>query len=200
MYIARILYPVKVLGPGNRIAIWFDGCKHKCKGCSNPELWEFDDRYKTNVNNIMDLVTEIAKKNQVDGITLTGGDPFEQPEALESIIDAIRVITNDIIVYTGYEYLEIKDKFASILSKISLLIDGKYEEDKNEGAILRGSYNQKIICLNKEYKGLYENYLKENTSSIQNFYIDKSVISVGIHKPGYDNKLEKILGERGLII
>ena len=46
MYIARILYPVKVLGPGNRIGIWFNGCIHHCKGCSNPELWKTQERYK----------------------------------------------------------------------------------------------------------------------------------------------------------
>ena len=45
MYIARILYPVKVLGPGNRIGIWFAGCHHRCKGCSNPELWKVDEKY-----------------------------------------------------------------------------------------------------------------------------------------------------------
>lgn len=41
MYIARILYPVEVLGPGKRIGIWFCGCPRRCEGCSNPELWEF---------------------------------------------------------------------------------------------------------------------------------------------------------------
>ena len=44
MYVARILYPVKVLGPGNRIGIWVSGCNHRCKGCSNPELWKQEER------------------------------------------------------------------------------------------------------------------------------------------------------------
>ena len=46
MYIARILYPVEVLGPGKRIGIWFCGCPRRCEGCSNPELWEFQERYQ----------------------------------------------------------------------------------------------------------------------------------------------------------
>lgn len=44
MYIARILYPVKVLGPGERIGIWMDGCEHGCIGCSNPELWDIQSK------------------------------------------------------------------------------------------------------------------------------------------------------------
>lgn len=46
MYVARILYPVMVLGPGKRIGIWFVGCRHQCKGCSNPELWETAEKYQ----------------------------------------------------------------------------------------------------------------------------------------------------------
>ena len=46
IYVARILYPVKVLGPGNRVGIWLAGCDHKCLGCSNPELWEQKDEEK----------------------------------------------------------------------------------------------------------------------------------------------------------
>lgn len=47
MYVARILYPVEVLGPGKRVGICFYGCPRKCKGCSNPRLWNFQERYKT---------------------------------------------------------------------------------------------------------------------------------------------------------
>ena len=75
MYVARILYPVEVLGPGKRIGIWFCGCPHKCKGCSNPELWDFQDKYNVSLETVMALVTSIAKDNQVDGFTITGGDP-----------------------------------------------------------------------------------------------------------------------------
>lgn len=74
MYVARILYPVKVLGPGNRIGIWFTGCGHRCKGCSNPELWNMDEKYYITIQQVEALIRNIEKSNSVDGFTLTGGD------------------------------------------------------------------------------------------------------------------------------
>ena len=85
MYIARILYPVKVLGPGNRIGIWFDGCEHHCNNCSNPELWDFNDKYKVNKQQIIRMIRQITDDYHVDGFTLTGGDPFYQPDALQEL-------------------------------------------------------------------------------------------------------------------
>lgn len=76
MYVARILYPVSVLGPGKRIGIWFNGCNHHCLGCSNPELWEPQERYKTTLETIMQLISHVCVAHPVDGFTLTGGDPF----------------------------------------------------------------------------------------------------------------------------
>ena len=90
MYIARILYPVKVLGPGNRIGIWLSGCVHKCKGCSNPELWDFDKKYNVSVPVVMKLIKTISLKNTVDGFTITGGDPFEQADELKILLRNIR--------------------------------------------------------------------------------------------------------------
>ena len=97
MYIARILYPVRVLGPGERIGIWFAGCKHKCKGCCNPELWEFNKKYYTSIDVVMHLINRISKEYSVNGVTISGGDPFEQPDALRILLDNLKTITNDII-------------------------------------------------------------------------------------------------------
>ena len=90
MYIARILYPVKVLGPGERIGIWMCGCHHGCRGCSNPELWDFDEKYHVTSAPIMDFISKIAESNRIDGFTISGGEPFLQPDALRELIPFFR--------------------------------------------------------------------------------------------------------------
>ena len=99
MYVARVLYPVEVLGPGKRVGIWFCGCPRRCKGCSNPELWEFQNRYLTSPKLVYELVLRIAKDNTIDGFTITGGDPLYQASDLRQLIMLLRTISEDIMVY-----------------------------------------------------------------------------------------------------
>lgn len=198
MYVARILYPVKVLGPGLRIGIWFVGCKHECKGCSNPELWEVNDRYYTTVNDVMQLISMISDSKPVDGVTLTGGDPLEQEPDLMALLERIKVITDDILLYTGYSYETVEEKWPDLLKRISVLIDGKYDEEQNHGEKLRGSSNQRIIILDKAKEEKYKVYLETTENSVQNFFINNSAISVGIHLPGYENELDQVMGRMGL--
>ena len=199
MYIARILYPVRALGPGDRIGIWFAGCTHHCKGCSNPELWETREEYQTNQAQIMRLVKNIADQHRVDGFTITGGDPFEQPEALAELLPELRRIANDILVYTGYRYERIATH-REVLDNISVLIDGPYEEELNAEEALRGSTNQQIIVLNMAYLDKYRQYIEANKGKVQNFITPTGVISVGIHRPGYEIELDSRLKQKGLTI
>lgn len=198
MYVARILFPVKVLGPGNRVGIWFCGCKHGCKGCSNPELWNFDERYSTTLPVIKTLLEKINQQANIDGFTLTGGDPMEQPEALEELLPVLKLYSEDILVYTGYKYEDIKYKYANILKHITVLIDGKYIEEQNHASPLKGSDNQSIIILDPTRNDFYNNYLNSVTNEIQNFTLGDSVISVGIHKPDYVTELDALLERKGL--
>lgn len=198
MYIARILYPVKVLGPGNRIGIWFNGCKHYCPGCSNPELWEQQEQYKTKIEILMNLISRICDTHTVDGFTLTGGDPFLQPHALQELLPELQKISNDILVYTGFEYGEVNHSYPEIVSQIGVLIDGKYIQERNTGAILRGSDNQNIIIINEKLADRYQNYLVSAQNEIQNFTALDGVISVGIHRPGYENQVDTLLRGKGL--
>ncbi len=182
MYVARILYPVKVLGPGNRIGIWFCGCPRRCEGCSNPELWEFQDRYKTSLATVMSLIEKIAQVHSVDGFTITGGDPFFQPDALSRLLEQIKKISDDILVYTGYMK---NDLPVSLLKNISVLIDAPYIKARNNNCCLRGSGNQNIYVLNGKYRAVYENYLSATENQIQNFMTQDGIISVGIHRPDF---------------
>lgn len=182
MYVARILYPVEVLGPGRRVGIWFCGCPRRCRGCSNPELWEFQERYKTTPETVFRLVRDIAGSNPVEGFTVTGGDPMLQPEELQRLLIMLKAISDDIIVYTGYEIGELEPY---MLSNISVLVDGEYIEELNGNSLLRGSSNQKIIILDEDKRSKYERYLQTATNKIQNFFTADGVISVGIHRPGF---------------
>ena len=182
MYVARILYPVKVLGPGNRVGIWFCGCPRRCKGCSNPELWEFQDRYKISLKTLMSLIEKISAKNKIDGFTITGGDPIFQAEDLLKLLEQIKKISDDIIVYTGYMKNEVPEK---ILENIAVLIDAPYVQEKNNNCLLRGSENQTIYILDEKYRAVYEKYLSSAENQIQNFATNDGYISVGIHRKDF---------------
>lgn len=198
MYIARILYPVKVLGPGNRIGIWFNGCNHKCFGCSNPELWEINEKYSVDIKVLTDLINRICKENKVDGFTLTGGDPFYQPNAIKELLPILSTYSKDILVYTGYRYEDIKKKYSDLLKYISVIIDGPYIEERNIGMPLKGSDNQEIIILKKEFEDLYIDYVKNSNNEIQNFTVADGIISVGIHRPSFNNEIVHILDKKGI--
>lgn len=195
MYVARVLYPVEVLGPGKRVGIWFCGCPRQCKGCSNPELWEFQERYKTTPQYIYELVLQIDKKHPIDGFTITGGDPMYQAEDLQELIKLLRSISKDILVYTGYDRSELS---AESLSGIAVLIDGEYIESRNKNCILRGSDNQTIHILDARYMERYNVYFSTAENQIQNFMTSDGVVSVGIHKPNFMTDLNKIMMEKGV--
>ena len=186
MYIARILYPVEVLGPGKRVGIWFCGCTHGCKGCSNPELWEFQERYKTTPEIIAGIVNSISRDHDIDGFTITGGDPMYQPKELQELIRQLQLISSDILVYTGSM---IEDLPKEYLNGISVLIDGLYVEERNNNCLLRGSDNQRIHILDETIKDKYDHYLASEENRIQNFTTSDGIVSVGIHKPYFNNQM-----------
>lgn len=197
MYIARLLYPVEVLGPGKRIGIWVCGCPHHCDGCANPELWEFKDDRKISIEHLLELIRQITESNQVDGFTITGGEPFYQSKELEILLKALRQWSSDILVFSGY-YKEQIEKF-STLENIAVLVDGPYIKERNYGLTLRGSDNQRIFIINDRYRTKYQTYLSDEKSKIQNFLDENSVISVGIHESDYASKVKEYMKRKGLI-
>ena len=183
MYIDRILYPVTALGPGNRVAIWTVGCNKRCPGCANPELWERHLEQIIEPEKLA-LYVNSMKDKKIDGITITGGEPFDQAYEIEQFIEALGFET-EILVFTGYriEELENDAERNSLLKRIDVLIDGAYIREKNDGkSALRGSTNQRIHFLNKGMIDKYDNYIREGRK-IQNFVYDYNTISVGIHNP-----------------
>ena len=157
MNVARILYPVEVLGPGKRVGIWTCGCRGSCPGCASPELKTYDPSRILSAQDILALIKSIPQKP--DGVSISGGEPFYDPPALLALLVALEGYISDILVFSGFteaEILAMDDPRASeCLEHISVLVDGEYIDELNDGLGLRGSSNQKIIRYrhNKNYVG-----------------------------------------------
>ena len=203
MNVAHLLYPVEVLGPGKRLGIWLSGCERRCVGCSNPELWHPLPEHRTTVPSVLAMIQSIAGEHRIDGVTITGGEPFLQAEELDELLQAMRSLCTDILIYSGYRLEELRLQattgILSILSSIAVLVDGVYIEERNTGAILCGSDNQRVHILNPSYRELYEDYLRQEKNRIQNFSTRDGIISVGIHEPGFREDFEQRLPQHGLI-
>lgn len=185
MFIDRMIYPVEALGPGKRLAIWMCGCSKHCVGCANPELWYQPKEKYIDCIEWFNIVRETFKDIQLDGITITGGDPLEQSEDLLAVLPLLKQISEDIIVYTGYKYEELhnvlsEEQLIKVKENVAVLIDGPYIERLNDGCSLRGSSNQNVIFFNLALKPKYEKALKEKRRIQTVLYNDK-MISIGIH-------------------
>lgn len=183
LYIDRVLYPVTALGPGNRVVIWTVGCNRKCPGCANPELWERHREQEIEPKKLALYINPMKDKG-IDGITITGGEPFDQASEIEQFIEALSFQT-EILVFTGYKIEELKEdaERTGLLERIDALIDGEYIREKNDGkSALRGSTNQRIHFINSNIADKYDSYIKDGRK-IQNFLYDYKTISVGIHNP-----------------
>lgn len=164
--IAHILLHSEVNGPFFRTVIWFQGCKKRCKGCFNPHLQPF---IKNKIITIEELINIIIEAND-EGITLSGGEPFEQKEPLSIFLKKVKEIKKSIVCYTGYTYEELLAEnnpyINEMLKYIDLLIDGEYKQHTLPNLTYTGSGNQRLIWLNNEFKkqvlGKEANNLEEN--------------------------------------
>ena len=185
MYIARILCPILSLGPGKRLVIWTKGCSKNCPDCISPEMASFDESCYVPVEDIYGIVEKIYNSEGFDGVTISGGDPFEQLDELLLLLKKIRKFTNDILVYTGYIWSDFEEKIDSatkcgLIKNIGVLIDGPYIKEQNfDNLTLRGSANQNIIFFDQKLKKQYEIYLKQGRL-LQNIYMGEDLCIIGI--------------------
>lgn len=186
MLIARLLYPIRTLGPGERIGLWTQGCRRRCEGCMSPELQPFDSAKEIPAGQIARMIAGIARERGADGLTVSGGEPFEQAEDLRDLLAALEEDIADVLVFTGYTLPELRARgdraTQEALGRIDCLIDGPYLPSRNRGARLRGSDNQCIHLLGERNRERYLLHIGQEGNPIENFAAQGGAISVGIHK------------------
>lgn len=138
-------------GPGLRFVLFTQGCPHNCKGCHNPGTHSFENGYWEDVNVLLESFQE---NPLLSGVTLSGGEPFMQAEALVLFARSVQALGKSVFTYSGYtleQLLELGKKRPAILELLELsdfLVDGPYLEEQRDLELrFRGSRNQRVLDL-----------------------------------------------------
>lgn len=141
----RVFYPVTTLGYGERLGVWVQGCTRHCDGCMSPEMQQTDSPLIEMEN----VIRRLPKDINPDGLTISGGEPFDQPLAVKELMTwFLSCYGDDVLIYSGYLIEELKSRHDKdidwILSHIAAIVDGPYDKMQNDGIGMRGSANQRL--------------------------------------------------------
>ena len=181
----------KVNGPGNRFVLWTQGCSKGCSECFNPETWSTNVYKEYSPRQIFELV----KNFEVDGITISGGDPLEQEDELLELLMLLSTIrlSKGIILFSGFTRAEISSNIIreNCLRYIDVLIDGRYEKNLKVDFSLKGSSNQEF-------------YFFSNKISSDELVFDQEIeissLEGDIMMTGFPNISRKILKDLGVTL
>lgn len=150
--LAGIIYDSLCNGDGIRTVLFAQGCPHNCEGCHTPHTHSYEDGELIDVN---ELIEKLSKNKLMRGITLSGGDPFEQADKFAYIAKSVKENNKDVWCYTGYtldyilEHLDEKEGWRNLINNIDVLVDGKFQiHNKVDNLKFKGSSNQRIIDMN----------------------------------------------------
>ncbi|MBE6842496.1 MAG: anaerobic ribonucleoside-triphosphate reductase activating protein [Ruminococcus sp.] len=148
-------------GPGVRVSLFVSGCTHHCKGCFNPETWDFDYGQLFD-DDVMDMILGYLSREYISGLSLLGGEPFEA-ENLPCLLTLVKKVKDNypaktIWCYTGYDFEKDiinvmghkRSEVMPFLSYIDVIVDGEFVEEKKDLKLrFRGSSNQRMIDVQK---------------------------------------------------
>lgn len=148
----------EIYGPGLRSVIWVQGCTLACKGCWNTQYWSAKGGDEIQIS---ELLKEIQALHDIEGITLLGGEPLQQPKASLELIKGAKSLGLSVFLYTGYEPSEFDETMLACFNLSDIAVTGRYvQELRDTGLRWRGSQNQQVHFISDMYD---ETVLTEQT-------------------------------------
>jgi anaerobic ribonucleoside-triphosphate reductase activating protein len=157
-------WPVTVLGPGRRIGLWLQGCSIHCPGCVSQDTWDPDPTKAIAVDDLVAWCRRTAG-DALDGITISGGEPFDQPEGLRALLAGLSKwrtrsrLDFDVLCYSGYPLRTLKSRHAALLAQLDAVIPEPYVDHLPLGNAWRGSSNQTLVPLSARGRTRYGAYV-----------------------------------------
>ena len=201
IFVSRLHFPVTTLGLGRRAGLWFQGCSLHCPGCVSADTWAHG-LGATTLEAVMKTLTPWLA--EADGVTISGGEPMEQPEALEELLAALRSgmrADQDVLLYSGQAWEKIAPQMASWRQGPDALICDPFLQSSAQTLMWRGSDNQRLVPLTALGRRRYEPWLhalrEEGPKALDLFFDGDSVWMAGIPDAGSLAALQQALAAAG---
>lgn len=197
--LSRVHFPVTTLGPGRRLGIWVQGCSIRCPGCISSDTWA---KRAPDVE-VAELLERVRPwLHECDGITISGGEPFEQPEALEQLLHAIRQLSGvSVLVYSGLPFEALASCEVVKQGLVDCLISDPFDVRMGQTKYLRGSDNQRMTCLTALGHEVFGSLDRDGTDADRRLDVmfdeDGEVWLAGIPGRGDMARLQLILQNQG---
>jgi anaerobic ribonucleoside-triphosphate reductase activating protein len=197
-------YPVTTLGYGTRAGVWTQGCTIGCPGCLSRDTWAADPGRAVEVAAICEWLVSLP--DPLDGVTISGGEPFQQPEALRELLVAVRSWRRrrhaplDVLVYSGYPLASLRRRTErrDLLALCDAVVAGPYVERLNVGTRWRGSANQVVVPLTELGRERYGNVTGDERPAVQVSVEPDRIYFIGIPGPGAMERLAADLAGAGV--
>jgi anaerobic ribonucleoside-triphosphate reductase activating protein len=203
--LSRLHHPVLALGPGRRAGIWFQGCSIRCHGCSSMDTWRVDETTSVPVAQVIAWIESLGA--DIEGVTITGGEPTEQPAALRAVLDGIACLNAaraddapplDTLVFTGREPEWASGPGREVLAGADAVVAGPYVDAEAGDTPLRGSENQRLLALTPLGATRFATERLPGRDMMQLAISDGEVWMIGIPRPGVLNRLDEAVTRAGI--
>lgn len=147
--INRFASPVRSLGPGRRAVLWVQGCTLGCKGCASNDTWPLDGGEVWTLPRLAATIAGAMEQQDLDGLTISGGEPFQQPDVLADLVADLRtrgaLHDRDVLLFTGYAPKRAQRLGLRLWESADAIVAGPYRADLPGDDWLRASSNQQLI-------------------------------------------------------
>lgn len=187
-----------VAGPGHRAVIWVAGCLRRCPNCMKPDLFSFSAGHSVSVRHLADQILGLAG---LDGITLSGGEPFEQSEPLSLLCRFVKAEGLSVAVYTGYRLDALQSdaaRFGALLHEVDLLIDGEYRHGLSGPSLWHGSANQRIYVLRDGI--VQDSITTQPVQDVQLEFSPQTLRLTGFPDQNVESLLSQRLSAKGIVL
>ncbi|MEZ5085591.1 MAG: 4Fe-4S cluster-binding domain-containing protein [Tessaracoccus sp.] len=198
--INRMISGITALGPGRRFGLWVQGCELACPGCASVDTWASDGGELVDVTLLAQQLLAAARRDELTGITLTGGEPIDQAAGLAELLDIVAGhplgADLDVLVFTGYPRIVAERRGSELLTRADTMVAGPYRATQPSTHPLIASANQELVHLTARSEARHR--VTTASPTIQVLTHDGELVLVGLPEPGDLHRLRAGLSAQGI--
>lgn len=200
MRISRLAAPVTVLGPGRRLGLWVQGCTLACTGCASVDTWDTQAGIEINPVELASRLADACREHDLDGITVSGGEPFQQADELAVVLEALderqALSGRDVLVFTGYTADAARRRGPDLWNRVDALVCGPYRVGQPSADWLRSSGNQELVLRTDLARSRYDE--EPSSTGIQVGRAGPALTMAGLPRPGDLDRFQELMERRGI--